>query len=118
MTKEEKREYDKIYRAANLDVLKAKARDKYIKNKSHIKSKALSYKQTLKEDFYTVYYLKEDHYVGITNQPKIRMQNQKRNGKYVLDYEVVVKVKTKREALDIESYLHKMNYNGKHSQIK
>ena len=118
MTKEEKREYDKIYRAANLDVLKAKSRDRYIKNKSHTKSKVLSYKQTLKDDFYTVYYLKEEHYIGVTNQPKIRMQNQKRNGKHVLDYEVVTTVKTKREALDIESLLHKLNYNGKHPQIK
>lgn len=90
----------------------------YERNKEAQKARILAYKQTLKEDFYTVYYLKEDHYVGITNQPKIRMQNQRRNGKHVLDYEVVAKVKTKREALDIESYLHKMNYNGKHPQIK
>ena len=118
MTKEEKREYDKIYRKANIIALKAKARDRYIKNKASTKSKVLSYKQTLKDEFYTIYYLKEEHYVGVTNQPKIRMQNQKRNGKHVLDYEVVTTVKTKREALDIESLLHKLNYNGKHPQIK
>tara|TARA_R110000782_G_scaffold255317_1_gene344075 strand:- start:206 stop:562 length:357 start_codon:yes stop_codon:yes gene_type:complete len=118
MTKEEKREYDKIYRAINLDMIKSKSRDRYIKNKASIKSKVLSYKQSLKDDFYTIYYLKEEHYIGITNQPKIRMQGQKSKGKHVLDYEVVTTVKTKREALDIESLLHKLNYNGKHPQIK
>tara|TARA_R100000541_G_C1832002_1_gene74303 strand:+ start:42 stop:398 length:357 start_codon:yes stop_codon:yes gene_type:complete len=118
MTKEEKREYDKVYREANSDMIKAKDRDRYIKNKSKIKAKVLSYKQTLKDNFYTVYYLKEEHYIGITNQPKIRMQGQKSNGKHILDYEVVTTVKTKRQALDIESLLHKMNYNGKHPQIK
>ena len=119
MTKEEKREYGK-QRYLNRDVEQQKEydRQRYIKNKASVKSKVLSYKQTLKDDFYTVYYLKEEHYIGITNQPKIRMQNQKRNGKHVLDYEVVTTVKTKREALDIESLLHKLNYNGKHPQIK
>ena len=93
-------------------------REYYEKNKSAMLKKIRAYKATLKDDFYTVYYLKEEHYIGVTNQPKIRMQNQKRNGKHVLDYEVVTTVKTKREALDIESLLHKLNYNGKHPQIK
>ena len=93
-------------------------REYYEKNKSAMLKKIRAYKAALKDDFYTVYYLKEEHYIGVTNQPKIRMQNQKRNGKHVLDYEVVTTVKTKREALDIESLLHKLNYNGKHPQIK
>ena len=111
-------EYNKQYRFDNKELISKKLKDRYTKNKASVKSKVLSYKQTLKDDFYTVYYLKEEHYIGVTNQPKIRMQNQKRNGKHVLDYEVVTTVKTKREALDIESLLHKLNYNGKHPQIK
>ena len=93
-------------------------REYYLRHQEAMKAKIRAYKQSLKESVYTVYYLPEEHYIGITNQLKIRMQNQRLNGKITDGYEVVMKVETKREALDIESKLHKLGYNGKHPQIK
>jgi len=90
----------------------------YEANKDKIAAQRKGYYDSKKDDFYTLYYLPEEHYIGVTNQPKLRMYNHKKKGKHVLDYEVITTFKTKREALDIESLLHKLNYNGKHPQIK
>ena len=112
------KEYQDTYREVNRESIKANKKAHYLKNKESIKKRVGKYKQSLKDSFYTIYYLSEEHYVGVTNQPKIRMQNHKINKNHVLDYEVITTVKTRREALDIESFLHKLNYNGKHPQTK
>jgi len=97
MTKEDKREYDK---------------KRYLNNKSSIKSRVKKYGESLKEDFYTLYYLKEEHYIGITNQPILRLSAHKSKGRHVLDYEVITTIANKKEALIIEKQLHSIGYNG------
>jgi len=75
------------------------------------KDKIKAYIESQRNDFYTLYYLPEDHYIGITTQPSIRMRNHKSQGRHILGYEVVAAFKTKREALATERYLHNIGYN-------
>ena len=83
-----------------------------LKNKKALADKQLLYRKGLKDIEYTLYYLKEEHYVGVTNQYKFRLLNHKKNGRHILDFEPIYKYKTKREALDAEKYLHSIGYNG------
>ena len=100
MTKEEKREYDKKYREANKEKRKEKRDSK-------------------KDGLYTVYYLKEDHYVGLTNCLYKRMEYHKNtNKRHVEDVEIIGKYKTKAEATRVEAALHSMGYLGRHPKAK
>jgi len=82
-----------------------------IKEEKNAYNKA--YAKTLKDNFYTLYYLKEEHYIGTTNQPNLRLNTHKRDGNHTLDYEAVSTFDTKREALDAEAYMHSIGYNGR-----
>ena len=84
-------------------------KSKAYRAKSQDKIKA--YTESQKNDFYTLYYLPEHHYIGITTQPSIRMRLHKSHGRHVLDMEVVDTFKTKREALDSEAYMQSIGYN-------
>lgn len=97
----------------NKDAERGKIKEYYEANKEEILAQRKKYRNSLKDDFYTLYYLKEDHYVGVTNQLKGRMYNHKNKGKHVLDYEVIATFKTKREALDAERYMQdSLSYLG------
>ena len=80
--------------------------------KAKNKQRKAHYKRTKTNSFYTLYYLPEEHYVGMSQQPKIRLQNHKSAGKHVLDYEVIGTFKNKRECLTAEHYMHSIGYNG------
>ena len=108
MTKEETADIKKRWYEANRALILEKKREYYKANKD----KRLAYKATLKDDFYTLYYLKEEHYIGVTNQSRFRLLNHKKNGKHILDYEVISLFKTKKEALAVERYMHSIGYNG------
>ena len=114
MTKEETADRKKRWYEANRALILEKKREYYKANKD----KRLAYKATLKDDFYTLYYLKEEHYVGITNQPKIRIPIHSTKGKHILDYEVITTFKTKSEALGVEAYMHSIGYNGINKHYK
>ena len=75
------------------------------------RDKIKEYVLSQKNDFHTLYYLPEEHYIGITCQPRTRMRLHKSHGNHILDYETVATFKTKREALDAERYLHSIGYN-------
>jgi predicted GIY-YIG superfamily endonuclease len=116
---EKRREYMRAYNKANRVRIAATHKAYYEANKDKVDAKSKEYASQYKDDFYTLYYLKEEHYIGITNQPKIRMYTHKSNGKYVLDYEVVSTFKTKREALDAESIFHDiLKYRGSNKRKK
>jgi len=113
---EANKEKIKAYREANKEKIKAYrkeySKEYYESNKDSLKSRQAKYRKSLTNDYYTLYYLKEEHYVGITSQPDTRMRRHKHNGKHVLDYEVISTFKTKREALDAEKYMHSIGYCG------
>lgn len=69
-------------------------------------------RRRLRDDFYSVYYLPEHHYVGMTNSMKYRMQEHKYKGKFIDNYEVVGSYSTAVEAHLTETMLHAMGYNG------
>ena len=106
----------KAYREANKEKIKAYRKEYskgyYEANKDSLKIRQKEYRQSLTDDSYTLYYLREEHYIGITTQPNMRMRNHKKNGKHILDYEVVSTFETKREALEAEKYMHSIGYCG------
>ena len=113
-TKEEVAARKKRWYQANRASILDKKREYYKANKDE----RLAYKASLKDDFYTLYYLSEEHYIGITNQPKIRIPIHSTKGKHILDYEAVSTFKTKLEALNAEKYMHSIGYNGINKHYK
>lgn len=63
---------------------------------------------------YTVYYLPEEHYVGMTKDLLYRMRDHRKNGKIVEGYEVVGRFKSAKQAHLMETVLHIMGYHGFH----
>lgn len=134
MTKEEKAAYDKKYQAANKEKLAA-YRKKYGKdyraaNKEKIaayrkvygeanKEELKAYKEAAKDGFYTVYYLQEEHYVGMTTTLQYRLTKHKsEHNRHIEDVEIIGKYETKSEALRVEAALHSMGYLGRNSSYK
>ena len=110
MTTKEKR---KARYLANKDAEQLKMKEYQIANKERIVAKRKEYYNSLTDNFYTLYYLPEEHYVGVSNQPKLRMYHHKAKGRYIKDVEIVSTFETKRDALDAERYLHDiLGYNG------
>jgi hypothetical protein len=103
-TKEQK-EAQKIYRAKW---------NKANKDKIAAQNKRYSDKVKEREPYYTVYYLKEDNYVGQTAGLSKRLAVHKYEaGRHVLDVEVLGKFETREEAKFFEAKLHDMGYAGK-----
>ncbi len=59
-----------------------------------------------------VYYLPEEHYVGITNDIKDRIQQHRKRGKITEGYEVLCYCERRVDAHLIETMFHIRNYNG------
>lgn len=54
------------------------------------------------DDFWSVYYIPKENYYGATNRIKKRIKEHAAKGKNILDWRIVKKFNTKREALDYE----------------
>ena len=54
-------------------------------------------------NYYLVYYLPEEHYVGITSNPWSRMRKHKNGGRNISKWRVLYSCKTKKEAGYIEA---------------
>lgn len=76
------------------------------KNKEHLKKyrKELDEKQKL--DHYIVYYLPNEHYCGVTNQPHKRMHNHKREGKNIENWRVLYTSTDRKTAHYYEAMFH------------
>ena len=62
--------------------------------------------------YYWVYYLPEEHYVGITSNVKERMLAHKHNNKCVDDYELCGKYRHPAQAIIAEAMFHLRGYHG------
>ena len=94
----------KIWRANNPDKVAAMSARKRAKKKT---------------TFYSLYYLPEMHYIGVTNQLQVRMWNHNCLGRITEGYEVICTFETKREALDAERFIQDTyGYNGKNKIYK
>ena len=140
-----KKDYDRARYEANKEAIKSKARDYYnnnqekikvyresVKDKNAIKDK-IYYKanreklvkgmkarrEARKTDFYTLYFIPNHNYVGVTNQTYARMNNHRvKNNKDTTNWTTIKTFKTKREALDAERFYHSIGYEGAHKQLK
>jgi len=106
-----KKEYMKKYNDANKE--KYKAYREANKERISIYNKA-HYKATFKDDHYTVYYLPEEHYAGMTSRLTHRLNFHKNNyNRHIENVEIVGKYETKAEATRVEAALHSMGYLGR-----
>lgn len=63
---------------------------------------------------YSLYYLKEDHYGGITKQVKLRMIAHRAKGRHVDDVEIVFQSPHLSVIVGMERVLHSFDYGGRH----
>lgn len=96
-TSEAKRAYQRKYSARNRE--REKARSK-------------AWRESGKEDLVSLYYLPEEHYVGITSNVKYRMQSHRRDGKITERYEIIGKFERRVDAHWLETKFHQRGYNG------
>tara|TARA_R110002012_G_scaffold14698_2_gene60146 strand:- start:2074 stop:2469 length:396 start_codon:yes stop_codon:yes gene_type:complete len=128
-----KKEYDKKRYLENREKERAQKKSYYLKNKEKIddkqrlyklanldkvKAKEKKYSESMKDGLYTLYYLREEHYIGVTNSVKSRMSSHKSLGKHIEDLEVLYKYNTRREALDAEKLMHSIGYSGVNKNYK
>ena len=119
MTKEEKAEYDKKYYAKNKEKKLTQVKAWQNDNKERVNAQKKVYYESLKDSLYTVYYLKEEHYAGMTTTLIRRLLKHKSQyDRYVEDVEIVGKYKTKAGALKVEAALHAMGYLGRSPRFK
>jgi len=134
MTKEEKREYNNRYRAANKEKIAAKQKAWNEKNKEKIAAEKKAWYKVNREKVIArtkaylnskkhepvVYYLPEHHYVGVTDCLYGRLQRHRSfNKRLTGDYEIIYTAKDMTEARAVERYMHyEMGYNGKKGGTK
>ena len=70
----------------------------YQRNKEHIKNRMKKNRKSSKLDYYLVYYLPEENYVGMTQYPTKRISNHRRKGKNVDGWRVLYCSNDKMEA--------------------
>lgn len=97
-------------------------RDRYrnnpdVREKAKMRSKAQ--RDSFKDGFWSVYYLPEEHYVGISCEPENRIY---RHGYYqnkiTEGWEILGKFEREVDAHWFETMLHMRGYNGYHKQSK
>ena len=59
-----------------------------------------------------LYYIPEEHYVGITNQVLTRMSKHRFYNKITDGFEIICEFKSQKQAHLYETLLHCMGYNG------
>lgn len=79
-----------------------------IKEKNRQRKKYLNQK----DGYFYVYYLPEEHYVGMTNSLHNRMRYHDFSGKIVDNYEILARFKRQVDAHLFETKLHALDYNG------
>jgi len=66
-----------------------------------------------KLDYYMIYYLPEEHYIGLTTQPKQRMADHKsHHNRNTTGWRVMYCTESKYEARLIENRYHDLGFNG------
>ena len=71
-----------------------------------------SKRRRIRDGFYSVYYLPEHHYVGMTNCIKNRMQEHRRKGKITNGFEIIGRYDRAVDAHFAETFFHTIDYIG------
>jgi hypothetical protein len=91
----------------------------YQANKQKLDASIKACWEAKKDGLYTVYYLKEEHYAGMTSNLTYRLRTHKsKSNRHIEDVEIIGKYETKQEATRVEAVLHAMGYLGRHSRHK
>lgn len=81
--------------------------------KSCRRERGHGYKKRHKDGHYTVYYLPEHHYVGMTNAVKTRMEEHRsKHNRITEGYEIIATFERAVDAHLFETKLHAMGYEG------
>ena len=107
----------KADRLANPEKYAAYRKQYRIENSEKLRVYKKNHYQKLKDGLFSVYYLKEEHYVGQTSSIYNRMTHHKFYDRYVKDVEVLAKFETRNEAKAFEAKLHDMGYHGKNNGL-
>ena len=62
----------------------------------------------------TVYLLVKENYVGTTSRLRQRINQHRHNGRFVDDFVVLATFNSRKDALELEEFLHELGYNGRH----
>lgn len=89
-----------------------KSRRRYCSKKCSRREHNYRTRENEKAQGYWLYYLPEEHYIGITCRPKLRMQAHKTNGFYVNDVEWIANFERQVDAAWLEIMFHQRGYNG------
>jgi len=107
------------YRAENREKYNAYIREYNKKRKSNdpnfIKKEKEYYRRKylkMRQDYFTVYYLPEEHYVGMTNCLKKRLREHENQGKIIDGWEIIANFKRAVDAHLYETKLHCIGYHG------
>lgn len=84
----------------------------YRKNSNKIKKRVSNHMKSYADGTYCVYYLPEEHYVGMTNNAKNRMRQHRYKGKITHGHEIVARFDNPYDALILEAELHRRGYRG------
>jgi hypothetical protein len=76
------------------------------------KTKAYQERRARKYDGYSVYYLPEEHYIGISKNILARISKHKHLGRLVSGWEVICSYENPIEAHLLETLFHLRGYNG------
>ena len=103
----------RIHRENNLEHYQNYRLSRYKKMKDELIEENIQYIKDNKDGYYYVYYLPEEHYVGVTDNVKYRMYNHKcAFNRHVDNVEIVYRHTCRKEAELVESKLHSMGYQG------
>ena len=86
-------------------------------NKLNSAKKTKHRKETWNDDYYSVYLLPNENYVGQTKCVRMRMHKHKSDGNNIEDYKILHTFSTREEALEKEAEYHSKGYKGKHLNI-
>ena len=104
--KEKIDENNRKWYQSNKEKLAEYGKKYYENNREKVLEQTKKYYESFKLDHYIVYYLPEENYCGVTQNPTSRMLRHKSRGNNPTGWRVLATTKTKQEALIIESKYH------------
>jgi len=107
--------YLKEYYAKNKEKILAKNKEYKDANKDKVNALSKKTFEAGKDGYHIVYLLQSCNYVGVTNNLPHRLRQHKTKGRDVANYIVLHKTKYREDAHSIESALHNIGFEGKHS---
>ena len=89
------------------------------KNVEKLRSDRKAYKDSLRNDYYTIYLIPLENYVGVSTSPVRRIREHKRLGKDITGWTEIARVRSKKLSIDIERMLHDdYGYDGSNNTHK